>query len=40
MDRTEKLFGITALFDNPDSIIKAAKKIIAKSSPKVQVTMR
>ncbi len=26
MDRTGKLFGITALFDTPDSIIKAAKK--------------
>ncbi len=37
MDRTEKLFGITALFDNPDSIIKAAKKVVSEGYKKFDV---
>lgn len=37
MDRTEKLFGITALFDNPDSIIKAAKKAVNEGYKKFDV---
>ena len=37
MDRTEKLFGITALFDNPDSIINAAKKVVSEGFKKFDV---
>lgn len=37
MDRTEKLFGITALFDNPDSIINAAKKVVSEGYKKFDV---
>ena len=37
MDRTDKLFGITALFDNPDSIINAAKKVVSEGYKKFDV---
>lgn len=37
MDRTGKLFGITALFDTPDSIIKAAKKVVSEGYRKFDV---
>jgi mono/diheme cytochrome c family protein len=37
MDRTEKLFGITALFDDPDSIIGAAKKVVNEGYKKFDV---
>lgn len=37
MDRTAKLFGITALFDNPDSIIGAAKKVVKEGYKKFDV---
>jgi mono/diheme cytochrome c family protein len=37
MDRTEKLFGITALFDNPDSIINAAKEVVSAGYKKFDV---
>jgi mono/diheme cytochrome c family protein len=37
MDRTDKLFGITALFDNPDSIINAAKKVVGEGYKKFDV---
>ena len=37
MDRTDKLFGITALFDNPDSIISAAKKVVSEGFKKFDV---
>jgi mono/diheme cytochrome c family protein len=37
MDRTEKLFGITALFDSPDSIINAAKKVVSEGYRKFDV---
>jgi mono/diheme cytochrome c family protein len=37
MDRTEKLFGITALFDNPDFIINAAKKVVSEGYKKFDV---
>ncbi len=37
MDRTEKLFGITALFDNPDSIINAAKRVVSEGYKKFDV---
>jgi mono/diheme cytochrome c family protein len=37
MDRTGKLFGITALFDTPDSIIKAAKKVVSEGYKKFDV---
>jgi mono/diheme cytochrome c family protein len=37
MDRTGKLFGIAALFDNPESIITAAKKVVNKGYKKFDV---
>ena len=37
MDRTDKMFGITALFDNPDSIINAAKKVVSEGYKKFDV---
>ncbi len=37
MERTEKLFGITALFDNPDSIINAARKVVSDGYRKFDV---
>jgi len=37
MDKTDKLFGITALFDNPDSIINAAKKVVSEGYKKFDV---
>jgi mono/diheme cytochrome c family protein len=37
MNKTEKLFGITALFDNPDSIIKAAKRVAGDGYKKFDV---
>ncbi len=37
MDRTDKLFGITALFDNPDSIINAAKKVVSEGYKKFDI---
>lgn len=35
--RTKELFGITALFDNPDSIIKAAKRVVKEGYKKFDV---
>jgi mono/diheme cytochrome c family protein len=37
MDRTDKLFGIAALFDNADSILKAAKKVVSGGYKKFDV---
>ena len=37
MGRTKELFGITALFDNPDSIIKAAKTVVKEGYKKFDV---
>lgn len=37
MKKTEKLFGITALFDNPDSILNAAKRVVSEGYKKFDV---
>lgn len=37
MDRIEKLFGISALFDKPDQIITAAKKVVSEGYKKFDV---
>src|SRR5512146_1015684 len=37
MASTEKLFGITALFNNPDAIINAARKVVSEGYQKFDV---